>query len=121
MSGPVLALILKITKILRFNTLFLLPHAEAIRLATGLKMFTGDFLCLGDRSFNIEKMYNVREGLTKADDSLPDRLTKIPQQSDRPDTVVPLEHMLRKYYKVRGWGQNGVPKNKKLKSLGIEI
>jgi len=119
-TGPMVRLILAIKSALRFNSFFLLPHAEAIRLATGLPMFTGSFLTLGERSYNLERLFSVREGLGSKDDSLPDRLTKTPQNPSRPDTVVPLEKMLPAYYKVRDWNKDGKPSTKKLKSLGIE-
>jgi aldehyde:ferredoxin oxidoreductase len=65
-------------------------------------------------------MYSLREGLTSADDTLPDRLTKEPQDINQPNTVVPLDKMIPTYYRVRGWDKNGVPKKKKLRRLGIE-
>ena len=110
---------LRMTNLLCFNSFFLLPHAEAIRRATGIRMYTGQFIDLGERAFNLERMFNLREGLTAADDSLPDRLTKEPQEPGRPDTVVPLDEMLPKYYRARGWDEHGAPTPKKLARLGI--
>lgn len=118
-AGPAISLMLKSLPILKFNSLMLMPHAEAIRLATGLPIKTGSFLAWGDLGYNLERMYNIREGLTSTDDALPDRMTKEPQIEGRADTVVPMDKMLPKYYKVRGWDENGVPKQKKLKKLGI--
>ena len=66
--GPMVALLLNITPVIAFNSLLLLPHAEALRRATGLRMFTGSFLDLGERSYNLERLYNLREGLTAKDD-----------------------------------------------------
>ncbi|MDR0464840.1 MAG: aldehyde ferredoxin oxidoreductase family protein [Treponema sp.] len=123
-AGGVVQLLLKIKPLLRFNTFFLFPHAEALRLATGFSVYTGNFLSLGERCFNIERLYNLREGLTASDDSLPDRLTKTPQPardgSVNPKFVVPLERMMKQYYKVRGWDAQGVPKKRTLKRLKIE-
>ena len=128
-AGGAVRLLLGIKPLLRLNSFFLLPQAEAIRLATGFTMYTGNFLILGERSFNLERLFNLREGLTAADDSLPDRLTKTPQPANpecektgnvNPKYVVPLEKMLKKYYKVRGWDKNGVPKKGTLKRLKIE-
>jgi aldehyde:ferredoxin oxidoreductase len=87
-------------------------------------MYTGSFLKLGDRSFNLERLFNLREGFSAADDSLPDRLTKTPQPdrdgNTNPNYVVPLEKMLKRFYKVRGWDKQGVPKKRTLKRLKIE-
>lgn len=124
-AGGAVRLLLGIKPLLKFNSFFLLPHSEALRLAAGFPMYTGSFLRLGERSFNLERLFNLREGLTAADDSLPDRLTNTAQPSrDRDSTadpkhVVPLEKMLKKYYKVRGWDKQGVPKEGKLKQLKI--
>ncbi|MCL2276824.1 MAG: aldehyde ferredoxin oxidoreductase family protein [Treponema sp.] len=124
-AGGLVRLLLGIKPVMRFNTFFLFPHAEALRLATGLQMYTGDFLIFGERTYNLERLFNLREGLTSSDDSLPDRLTKTPQPNRNPNEeanpkhIVPLESMLKKYYKTRGWDKNGVPLKKKLKKLGI--
>jgi len=124
-AGGIVRLLLRIKPAMRFNTFFLFPHAEALRLATGIPMYTGDFLILGERAYNLERLFNLREGLTAADDSLPDRLTKTPQpkrnsnEEAHPKHVVPLEKMLKKYYSARGWDKNGIPGKRKLKKLGI--
>jgi aldehyde:ferredoxin oxidoreductase len=128
-AGAAVRMILGMKPLLRFNSFFLLPHAEALRLATGFPMYTGSFLRLGERSYNLERLFNLREGLTSADDSLPDRLTKTPQPARKTHSdamkgaaggVVPLEKMLKKYYKVRGWDAAGVPTKRTLKRLKIE-
>jgi aldehyde:ferredoxin oxidoreductase len=114
-------LLLWMMPILRFNSVYLFPHAEALRLATGLPFYTGSFVKLGERGFNLERMYSQREGLTGKDDSLPDRLTKVPQDPNNPKTVVRLDKMLPVYYHVRGWDKNGAPKKRTLRRLGIEL
>lgn len=101
--------------------IMLMPHSKSIKLATGLPMTMGKFITVGERGYNTERLYNLREGLTGADDSLPDRLTKVPQDSKREDTVVDLKTMLPVYYKVRGWDSKGVPTTKRLKKLGIPL
>jgi len=118
-SGPAVRLMLAAKSLLRFNSLAILPHAEAVRLATGLPMYTGSFIKLGERSYNLERLFNLREGLSCKDDSLPERLTKTPQDPAKSETVVPLEKMIPQYYKVRGWDREGKPSRKKLKVLGI--
>ena len=118
--GPMVALMLNMTPAIAFNSLLLLPHAEALRRATGLRMFTGSFLNLGERSYNLERLYNLREGLTAKDDTLPKRLTKELQDPSNPRTRVPLEKMLPIYYKTRGWDKEGRPTKRKLRRLGIE-
>ncbi len=103
-----------------FNALQLVPHVEAVNLAMGMKLTTGGFLQIGERGYNIERMFNVREGLAKADDSLPSRLTDEPADPQDAKTVVDLETMLPKFYKIRGWDSDGRPTEKKKQQLGIE-
>ncbi|GAA0182544.1 aldehyde ferredoxin oxidoreductase [Clostridium sediminicola] len=120
-SGPVLGRLWKsLPGAVPFNSMYLLPHAEAIKLATGINMTTGKFLQAGERGYNIEKMFNIREGLSSKDDTLPERLTNVPLDSKNPDTVVKLKTMVPQYYKIRGWDENGIPLQSKLKQLGIE-
>lgn len=94
-----------------------IPHSKAIGLASGQKMSAGEFMTAGARCFNMERMFNVREGMVL--DALPDRLTKEPQLESRPDMIVQMDKMLPKYYKLRGWDERGVPKEKTLKKYGL--
>lgn len=73
---------------------------------------------LGERGYNVERLYNYREGLTANDDNLPDRLTKTAQDKN-PKSVVRLDKMLPRYYKVRGWKEDGSPSAGKLWQLKI--
>ncbi len=119
LAGPLVSLMLKaLLPLLKINTFYILPHSKALKLCTGLKIFIGDFLIMGERSYNLERMFNVREGIV--DDALPDRMTKTPQDPNNPHTVVPMDKMLPIYYRTRGW-KNGVPTRRQLKKLKIEI
>lgn len=97
----------------------LLPHTAALKYATGLKMNFGRFRRIGERGFNLERLINVRRGLTAAEDSLPKRLTRDLQDLEDSRTKVPLEQLKKKYYSSRGWDENGVPKSKTLRKLGL--
>lgn len=119
-SGPAVRMMLRGAKLLRFNAMMMLPHAEALRLATGFKINTGQLVLLGERGFNLERLYSIREGLTGENDSLPTRLTEEPQQGDNPKTVVPLDKMLPRYYETRGWDSKGIPTKKHLRWLEID-
>ena len=120
-AGFLIRMILGMLKILRFNSMYLLPHAEATRLATGLPIYTGSFVLIGTRGYNLERIFSIREGLTSAGDSLPSRLTETLQDENNPKTKVDLKKMLPKYYNVRGWSNDGIPTVKKLKYLKIEV
>jgi len=103
--------------ILRVNAPGIMPHPYALKLITGFKMNIGRFIRTGERIYNLERMINVRQGLTDGD-TLPDRL-KSPLQPNPDAGVVQLDKMLRKYYRIRGWDSHGVPKRKRLKKLGL--
>lgn len=103
-----------------FNTIYLMPQSAMLKYITGMKMTSGRFMQIGERGYNTERLFNLREGLTCADDSLPDRLTKTPQEPDKPDSIVPLSKMLPMYYRVRGWDAKGVPTQRKRRQLGLE-
>jgi aldehyde:ferredoxin oxidoreductase len=74
----------------------------------------------GERVWNLERLYNNREGFTAKDDTLPSRLlTEAPGDGPSKGWVSHLEPMLVEYYRTRGWDQNGVPTKQKLSELGL--
>ena len=95
--------------------------ARALSAVTGVAYVTGDLIRVGERVWNLERLYNLREGFTAADDTLPPRLLKEPVAGGPSQGwVSKLEPMLKEYYRSRGWDENGVPKTGKLKELGLE-
>jgi aldehyde:ferredoxin oxidoreductase len=77
---------------------------------------------VGERVWNLERLYNLREGFTKADDTLPARLLEEPvAEGPSEGFTVKLAPMLEEYYAFRGWDQNGVPKAEKLKELSLDF
>lgn len=116
--GPVIALMVKYPGIASMN-LPLIMYPYAIRYATGMKMNIGKMLKIGERGYNLERQCNIILGQPAGADTLPQRLTAERQIDDDPRTVVPLDKMLKSYYSIRGW-KNGVPKDSKLKKLGIK-
>jgi aldehyde:ferredoxin oxidoreductase len=98
----------------------MLPHPKALTQATGMKMNFGKFLQMGARGYTMEKLYNLREGFTAKDDTLPKRFTDEEQIPGNKKSRVPLGKMLPKYYSLRGWDQYGVPTAKTLKKLDLE-
>jgi aldehyde:ferredoxin oxidoreductase len=99
----------------------LLPHSKFIQLATGMKMNLGRYFRAGDRGYNLEKLFNLREGIGKDKDTLAKRFTDDPLVPGDETSKVPLDKMLPKYYKIRGWDENGVPTPKTLKRLGLDF
>lgn len=98
----------------------MIPHTEVISKLTGMNMHLGNFLATGERCFTIERLFNISEGFTKLNDTLPARFLKEPMDPKRPETLVPLAKMMPKYYKARGWDKNGVPSATRLRHLGMK-
>ncbi|MEM2144690.1 MAG: aldehyde ferredoxin oxidoreductase C-terminal domain-containing protein, partial [Candidatus Jordarchaeaceae archaeon] len=95
-------------------------YAALLASATGFNYTADEIMKIGDRIWNIERMFNIKAGFTSEDDTLPSRLLKEPMpEGPSKGYVVKLAEMLPKYYKVRGWDANGVPTKEKLKELGI--
>lgn len=97
----------------------LFPYTKALRAVTGIKMTVGRLKDIGERGFNLERLLNIRMGLTGADDTLPKRLTDEPQVEGDLRTRVPITKMMKHYYRIRGWDASGVPTARKRKRLGL--
>jgi len=108
------------TWLMQINLKSILPHPYSVKLVTGNPMNVGKFIKVGERSYNLERVINIRQGLKGTDDTLPKRLTKELQRLDDPESKVKLDKMLKTYYKIRGWSEKGIPTKKRLKKLGIE-
>ena len=76
---------------------------------------------IGERIWNLERLFNLRAGLTAADDSLPERLLKVPAPSGTAKgKVAELDVMLPEYYELRGWTPEGVPSSETLDRLNLQ-
>ncbi len=88
--------------------------------ATGVPYTVEDFVRIGERTWNLERLWNLKAGFTRADDSLPQRLLKEPHTSGPSrGVVVQLDKMLDDYYRERGWTSDGIPTPEKLAELGL--
>lgn len=94
--------------------------SEMLRTATGMNCTDEDVLKAGERIWNLERLFNLKAGFTKADDTLPKRLLKEPlPNGPGKGMVVELNTMMKEYYEARGWDENGVPTAEKLKELSL--
>jgi aldehyde:ferredoxin oxidoreductase len=92
-----------------------------IAQATGWDFSIKEFRTAGERIFNLARAFNCREGMTRKDDTLPDRLLKEPMK-DGPAAglIVDLEPLLDAYYQYRGWDDQGCPTLETLQRLDLE-
>jgi len=97
--------------------------AEVYSLITGIPMSAGELKKAGERMSNLARLFNIREGLTRKDDTLPYRIMHDPiPEGVSKGSYVPQEEldlMLDAYYEARGWDKNGIPGMAKLEELGL--
>ncbi|MBE0480507.1 MAG: aldehyde ferredoxin oxidoreductase family protein, partial [Dehalococcoidia bacterium] len=96
---------------------------ELVKHCLGRKFTYEDMMKIGERAVNLARLFNVREGITRADDTLPARLLEEPLPDGPAAGKVNenLPAMLDKYYELRGWEiATGKPTPAKLKELGLE-
>jgi aldehyde:ferredoxin oxidoreductase len=75
---------------------------------------------IGERIWNLERLFNLKAGFGVEDDTLPKRLLEKPLEiGGSRNRVVRLHEMLPEYYKIRNWDKNGVPTKKKLAQLEL--
>jgi aldehyde:ferredoxin oxidoreductase len=95
-------------------------YGALVSAATGWDIDADGVLKAGERIWNLERLFNLREGFSKADDTLPERLLKVPvSEGPNKGKVHRLGELLPDYYKERGWDEKGVPTDAKKKELGL--
>ncbi len=94
----------------------------ALKLHTGLDLTKEELQLIGERVVNLNRLFNVRLGITRKDDQIPKRLTDEPAPKGPPKgQVVELNQMLTEYYEQRGWDvETGIPYLSTLRRLGLE-
>ena len=99
------------------------PYAEMVRAITGWDMTAEELERVGERIVNLERLFNVREGVRRADDRLPWKVMHEPIP-DGPSAGMycppdELNAMLDEYYAIRGWDADGVPTAARRAALGL--
>jgi aldehyde:ferredoxin oxidoreductase len=96
---------------------------EMINAATGFRYKDSDDLStIGERINNLTRAFNVREGFSRKDDSLPYRELNEPlREGPCKGEVVRLEEMLNDYYELCNWDADGKPRKEKLAELGLDF
>jgi len=98
--------------------------ADSLGLITGWDISPDDLRKAGERINNLKKEFNVREGWTFDDDTLPDRVLTEPLPDGAAAGVglseEDLQMMVSAYYQARGWNPDGTIPNSKLIELELE-
>ncbi len=83
----------------------------------------GDLATVGERIWNLTRLFNVREGVSRADDTLPRALREPVESGPNAGESVERDQfraMLEAYYRERGWGRDGRPARRTVERLGLE-
>jgi len=91
-------------------------YGKAISIVTGMEVDGDKVYEIGERINNLERMWNVREGMNGAFDTLPERMATLPDSTGH---TIDIAEMLPEYYRLRGWDERGVPTPEKLAALQI--
>ena len=99
------------------------PYARMVRAITGWDVTVEELERIGERVINLERAFNVREGVRRAADVLPWRVMHEPIP-DGPSAGMfcppeELGAMLDRYYSLRGWDAEGIPTRERLAALGL--
>jgi len=99
------------------------PYAAMVRAVTGWDVTVDELERIGERVINLERLFNVREGVRRAQDVLPWKVMHEPIP-DGPSVGMhcppdELAAMLDDYYDLRGWDADGVPTASRLATLGL--
>jgi len=95
-----------------------------VRAATGWDVTAQDILRIGERATNLARAFNVREGFTRTDDTLPERLFQPLENGALAGVAIPkaeFEQTLTALYRLKGWNpETGAPTREQLRELGVE-
>jgi len=117
----------------KFQTMFCAVHApkwdefsKLIHLATGLEFSKAQLMEIGERIYTLERLFNMREGFTRKDDTLPERYFQeptpigLPVAKGKKIDKVRFEKMLDEYYALHEWDKEGTPKKETLERLRLD-
>lgn len=94
---------------------------KELKVSTGLDYTNRDLLKTSERGIALQRLINVRDGMSRKDDTLPPKMLQAAVIGGRAGkSPAAFEKMLDDYYKLRGWDENGIPTAKTLEELGLE-
>ena len=121
------------TGVCKYHSIFLSPNligfeelSKLIYYNTGLEVAPDEIWEIADRAYTIERLFNIREGMTRADDWLVDRYFDEPTTVGLPfvrGRTIDREKfklMIDEYYELHGWDEDGEPRPETLEKLGLQ-
>lgn len=116
---PLLGLTMQFMPKIAVRLIFVSVLTKLYSSITGIRMSQRKMFEAGERIHLLERYLNTKEGISKKDDCLPDRLLKEKRQLAKDKEDIPLEKMRSAYYALRGFDSNGIPKEEVLKKFDI--
>ena len=96
-------------------------HVDWLNMITDWGIDISEYMKIGERIFNLKRIYNVRLGASRKDDFLPYRfLTLNRTGEDLTNQLPPMGKLLSDYYAYRKWSEDGIPTPEKLEELGLD-
>ena len=95
-------------------------QVKAYKLITGMNIDTKKLIRAAERIINLERLYNIKMGFNRKDDTIPKRFLEIPlNKGESKGQIVELNPLLDDYYEVMGWDSDGIPTKEKLIELDL--
>ncbi len=111
---------LKICKFTLLMGVSLSDISQWLKCVTGRDFSIEELERTGERIYTMKRLFNTGHGLSRKDDSLPERILKEPRGSGGSADYLPdLQAQLDEYYEYRGWTREGIPTPEKLEELGL--
>ncbi len=89
-------------------------------MITGREADIGELMSVGERIFNLKRLFNTRLGISRKDDFLPPRFLTLNRKGEGITTQLPpMGQLLADYYEYRDWSEEGLPVPEKLRQLGL--
>lgn len=93
---------------------------DLVNAACGYEWTLDDLMHCGERAWNLKRLINLKLGLTRASETLPQPLLRPYEDGGAAGYVIPFEEMMAAYYEARGWDpESGAPRPEKLKQLEL--
>ena len=123
-DGLIIPDILGVCKLFMYAGITLEQYAKLLSSLTGWNVSDKDLLKIGERTNNLQRLFNIREGLNKKDDLIPERAKKRPlfgaYRDEEKCIIKDYDSMLNEYYEARGWDlETGIPNKNKIVELRL--
>jgi len=88
---------------------------------TGWDYSVDDLMLAGERGFTVQRLNNIRDGYNKATDILPKKMFQVAKEGFRAGKAIPFEDLMKDYYALRGWDENGAPSKETMERLNLVL